>query len=181
MLYEVPMPKIIENVRESLIAEAKKQVLENGFTSLSIRSVAKACDIASGTVYNYFDSKETLVASFMAEDWQNAVNAMKNRCQHETDAISVLRIIHEELESFISDRQSLFNDPQAGAIFNVSGKKYHNMLISQLLEIAGTVCTSAAKTKDAPVAEFAVETLLLWTIQGRSFSDYILIISSLFQ
>lgn len=175
------MPKIIENVRESLIAEARKQVLESGYSTLSIRAVAKACGIATGTVYNYFESKEVLVASFMAEDWQEAVNTMKNHCRNETNAINVLSTIHEELVAFISAKQPLFNDPQAGAIFNTSGRKFHGMLISQLMEIAGPVCSAAAKNKEAPVAEFALETLLLWTLQGKSFSDYISIISGLFQ
>lgn len=175
------MPKIIENVRESLIAEAKKQVLANGFGALSIRSVAKACGIATGTVYNYFESKEMLVASFMAEDWLTTVKKMKSRCHNETDAVTVLRIIHEELNVYIAAKQSLFNDPQAGATFNVSGKKWHGMLIGQLMEIAGPACSAAAKNKEAPITEFVVETLLLWTLQGKSFSDYISIISSLFQ
>lgn len=175
------MPKIIENVRESLIAEAKKQVLQNGFSALSIRSVAKACGIATGTVYNYFESKEMLVASFMAEDWLTAVQTMKSRCQGDSDAVSVLETIHDGLSSYISEHQPLFSDPQAVTIFNASGKERHGMLISQLMEIAGTACTSAAKNKEAPVAEFAIETLLLWTIQGKSFSDYISIISGLFQ
>lgn len=175
------MPKIIENVRESLIAEAKKQVTEKGFSAFSIRSVAKACGIATGTVYNYFDSKEMLVASFMAADWMAVINTMKSRCQKKSDVLSVLTIIHEELTAYISANQSLFNDPQAGAAFNASGKERHGLLISQLMEIAEPACSAAAKNKEAPVAEFAVETVLLWTLQRKPFSDYISIISGLFQ
>ena len=66
------MPKIIENIREKLLEEAKRQVSESGYSSMTIRSVATACGVGTGTVYNYFPSKDMLVASFMLEDWMIA-------------------------------------------------------------------------------------------------------------
>ena len=46
------MPKIIENVREQLLTEAKRQIAENGYSATTIRSVAGACGLGIGTVYN---------------------------------------------------------------------------------------------------------------------------------
>ena len=57
------MPKIIPGLRERLIKEAEQQLVTGGYTALTIRSVAKACHVAVGTVYNYFPSKEEFVAS----------------------------------------------------------------------------------------------------------------------
>ncbi len=48
------MPKIIENLRERLLAEAKRQVMESGYANTTVRSIAKACGVGTGTVYNYF-------------------------------------------------------------------------------------------------------------------------------
>ena len=67
------MPKIIENLREQLLAEAKKQTSEQGYAKTTIRSVAGACGVGIGTVYNYFESKDVLIASFMVEDWQRGI------------------------------------------------------------------------------------------------------------
>ena len=64
------MPKIIENIRQNLLEEARRQVLQEGYSALTVRSVAAACGISVGTVYNYFPSKDMLIASFMLEDWQ---------------------------------------------------------------------------------------------------------------
>ena len=50
------MPKIIANVREQIIEVAKRQIEELGYENTTIRSVAKGCGIAVGTVYNYFSS-----------------------------------------------------------------------------------------------------------------------------
>ena len=52
------MPKIIENIREKLLEEAKRQVMEQGYSAMTIRSVASACGVGVGTVYNYFSSKD---------------------------------------------------------------------------------------------------------------------------
>ena len=67
------MPKIIENIREKLLEEAKRQVMEQGYSAMTIRSVASACGVGVGTVYNYFSSKDMLVASFMLEDWMKCL------------------------------------------------------------------------------------------------------------
>ena len=70
------MPKIIENLRDQLLQEARKQIAERGYTGTTIRSVAGACGVGVGTVYNYFSSKEMLIAAFMMEDWQKQLDAM---------------------------------------------------------------------------------------------------------
>jgi len=70
------MPKIIENLKERLIDEARRQVEEDGYAAMTIRSVAKGCGVGIGTVYNYFPSKDTLVATFMLEDWQMCIRTI---------------------------------------------------------------------------------------------------------
>ena len=72
------MPKIIENVREQLLCEAKRQIEKNGYAKTTVRSVALSCGIGVGTVYNYFKSKDMLIASFMAEDWLSCLEKMKH-------------------------------------------------------------------------------------------------------
>ena len=48
------MPKIIEGVRARLLNEAKRQIATLGYARTTIRSVATACGLGVGTVYNYF-------------------------------------------------------------------------------------------------------------------------------
>ena len=61
------MPKIIQNLENRLIAEAKLQVQTLGYGAVTIRSIAKSCGVGVGTVYNYFPSKEALVATYLLE------------------------------------------------------------------------------------------------------------------
>ena len=71
------MPKIIENLETKLIEEAKKQIEEAGYGAMTIRSVAKACGVGVGTVYNYFPSKEALIAKHLLDDWKQCVAAIQ--------------------------------------------------------------------------------------------------------
>ena len=64
------MPKIIENLENRLVEEARRQAWEGGYSAVTIRSVAAACGVGVGTVYNYFPSKEYLAAGVMLEDWK---------------------------------------------------------------------------------------------------------------
>jgi len=64
------MPKVIENLKETIILEAKNILLTQGFKDLSIREIAKICNIGTGTFYNYFSTKDNLVAEIFREDWR---------------------------------------------------------------------------------------------------------------
>ena len=65
------MPRIIENLESKLIAEAHRQVEQSGYGAFTIRSVATACGVDIGTVYNYFPSKDDLLAAHLPDDWQH--------------------------------------------------------------------------------------------------------------
>ena len=106
------MPKIIENVREQLLAEAKKQVFEHGYADTTIRSVARACGLGVGTVYNYFSSKEMLIATFVYEDWKG----------------------------YLSNMQLLFSDADAVKLVAVGSSGRHKMLREQIAGVILPIC-----------------------------------------
>ena len=81
------MPKIIPNIREQLLREAKRQLMEQGYGKTTIRSVANACNLGTGTVYNYFKSKDMLVATFMAEDWKACLAHAKNQTSNNPEIV----------------------------------------------------------------------------------------------
>ena len=114
------MPKIIENVREQLLKEAKKQVLENGYANTTVRSVAKASGLGVGTVYNYFKSKEDLIFAFMHEAWLESLSNMR-RCAETTDSPEVLlRCVHGEIQKYVDDHKRLLTDKNAEKVFSLN-------------------------------------------------------------
>ena len=112
------MPKIIENLPQRLLEEARRQVEESGFSAMTIRTVAKGCGVGIGTVYNYYSSKEALVASFMLSDWNNCIAAIQS-CADEADTVEpVLKAIHSSLRLFLQQFAPIFRDANAAASYN---------------------------------------------------------------
>ena len=99
------MPKHIENIREDLLSEARRQMLDGGYDSVTIRSVDSSCDIAVGTVYNYFESKEYLVACVMLEDWNDMILATGEKIRGKSPSEGI-----RKLYKMISDFSKRYGD-----------------------------------------------------------------------
>ena len=168
------MPKIIENLEARLIEEAKKQIEESGYGNLTIRSVAKACGVGVGTVYNYFSSKEELVATHLLEDWNQCIAAIREEGSRSGEAQPVALCMHEQLVSFSRRHMAIFRDEEAAANFAGSFSRYHGLLRSQLAQPLEKFCG------DAFTAEFVAEALLTWTMAGKSFDEIYGILEKLF-
>lgn len=163
------MPKIIENVREQLLNEAKKQITENGYAQTTIRSVAKACGFGIGTVYNYFPSKDMLVASFMAEDWKQC---MKDIEDHMSDSPeSILRSIYCSLYDFMQKYHRLFSDSDAVKIYTDVFSVRHKQLREQLAIYVRPICRNISVRDKEFFAEWIAESLLTWTVAGKDFDE----------
>lgn len=158
------MPKIIENLREQLLAETKKQIEERGYANTTIRSVARACGVGVGTVYNYFESKEMLVASFVFESWKTYLDAMA--ALSTDDPRGLLGGIYDLLKHFASENESLFSDPDAAKQMSSGPSSRHKMLRSQIAAYVLPICGG-----DAPLftSEFIAEALITWSMENADF------------
>lgn len=172
------MPKILENVRERILSEAKKQVTEKGYTKMTIRSVAKACGLGVGTVYNYFPSKDVLIASFMLEDWQKMLSEIREN--PEGTPKEVLNKVYTELQSFSTTYRGVFRDSAAIKVFAVASGEWHPQLLEQLASVLQPVCEKNGKTQDAFFSKFVAEALLTWTVKGTSFTELYEVLCFLF-
>ena len=168
------MPKIIENLENRLMEEARRQIEEAGYCSMTIRSVAKSCGVGVGTVYNYFSSKDELLAEYMLRDWKTCVSAISTVSTCSDAPLSVARCIHDQLCRFAQRHQAVFRDEAAGAVFAGSFSRYHAMLRSQIAAPLVKFCKSDF------AAEFIAEALLTWTTAGKSFDDLYPMIEPLF-
>lgn len=57
--------------RMEILKISRDIVREHGFNSINIRTVAKACNVSVGSIYNYFDSKSELVNAVVENVWSD--------------------------------------------------------------------------------------------------------------
>lgn len=159
------MPKIIENLEFRLIEEAKRQIEESGYGAMTIRSVAKGCGVGVGTVYNYFPSKDDLLATYMLSDWNQCIAAINAVSTYSDSPKPVIRCIHDQLLQYAGRHQAIFRDEAAAASFAGSFSRYHGLLRSQLAQPLRKFCSSDF------ASEFVAEALLTWTMAEKSFDE----------
>ena len=159
------MPTIIENLESKLIEEARKQIQLSGYGALTMRDLAKACGVGVGTVYNYFSSKEELVAAYLLRDWMQCVRAIEAVSAQADSPRPVALSIYEQLLSFARRHSAIFRDASATAGFSGAFGSYHGLLRSQLAQpLRKFVGTDFA-------AQFLAEALLTWTMAGKEFDE----------
>ena len=52
------MPKLLPNLRQTLIEKAIELSRTGGLSGLKLRDLARECNIALGTLYNYYPTKD---------------------------------------------------------------------------------------------------------------------------
>ena len=169
------MPKIIPGLRDRLVEEAERQLVTGGYTALTIRSVAKACHVAVGTVYNYFSSKEEFVASALLMQWQQVLQSLNAAAESAQNVDVLLRCIYDQLCTFIDQYKVLFHDEAAIAVFSASEGCYHDLLRRQLAQPLRPFCTSDFE------AEFVAEAVLTWTVEGDGFEAIYQVVRKIFK
>ncbi len=70
------MPKVLPHVRDDICRTARQMLAEENYADFSIRNVAVRCGIGMGTIYNYFASKEDIVADILLADWDVILRRM---------------------------------------------------------------------------------------------------------
>ena len=168
------MPKIIENLESRLIDAAGEQLSNAGYSAFTVRSVAKAVGVGVGTVYNYFPSKDALVAGYLLRDWSACLSSVEELSLRSDSPEAVVQCIHDQLCQFSRRHMDLFQDREAAAAYAGSFSRYHSLLRSQIATPLRKFCENDFS------AEFIAEALLTWTMAGKSCSDIYGMIRKLF-
>ena len=60
---------IVVTSEDKILENSRKLIQQQGWAAVNIRSVAAACGVSVGSIYNYFDSKEALVGATVESVW----------------------------------------------------------------------------------------------------------------
>ena len=165
------MPKIIPDIEQKLLAETKKQVSEKGYAGTTIRSVAEKCGLGTGTVYNYFKSKNVLIEAFVVNDWNKCLEDMSKGIQITSDSREGLECVYNCLKEFSNTNHRLFNDSEAAKVFMGTFALKHQTFRHQLGKIIFPLCQNSRAENKEYLADCIADAILKLTVSGDSFED----------
>lgn len=55
--------------KEEILKTSRELIQQHGWSAVNIRSVAAACGVSVGSIYNYYDSKAALVRATVESVW----------------------------------------------------------------------------------------------------------------
>ena len=89
------MNKIVTS-KEEILQTSRKLIQQHGWSAVSIRSVAAACGVSVGSIYNYFDSKTDLVGATIESVWQEIFHKPEDKTIFQ-NAESNIKWIYERM------------------------------------------------------------------------------------
>src|SRR5215471_13703941 len=91
--------------RELILRAATRVFARNGYFNSKVADIARAADVADGTVYLYFKSKEEILHSIFDQNIADAIDAARHLIQNVRDPREKLRRIASlHLERLGADR-----------------------------------------------------------------------------
>ena len=156
------MSKQIPNARETIFAVSRKHLFEKGYMGLTLRQVAAQSDIAVGTIYNYFQSKDMLVASIMAEDWHVSLKDMKKNCETAITVEQGIRAIYDAIRDYVKKYEPIWCEYKG---MPGGFGQYKALLRSQLSKLLAELLEHLDHKEDAELCPLLAETILACAMQ----------------
>lgn len=162
------MPKLIEDLRRRLLQTAKAQLLTSGYNALTMRGVAAACGVAVGTLYNYFPSKDALVAGTMLDDWLATLHTMEEGLAAAQSPMDALRRVYGGIAAY----RELYSP--AWQEYSGSGDRgflqaRHRQLLEQLAALLRPALERLAPEMPGSFCPYIAQLLLDEAVYGSSF------------
>jgi TetR/AcrR family transcriptional regulator, cholesterol catabolism regulator len=94
--------------KEVILRAAAKVFAQNGFSVATVRDVADEADMLSGSLYYYFDSKESIVEQVLVEYFDTQIRANERALEEADGPVDRLeRLVAEALRSTVTHREHL--------------------------------------------------------------------------
>lgn len=83
--------------KEKILKTSRELIQRQGWSAINIRSVAAACGVSVGSIYNYFDSKTALVSAAVESVWCEIFRRPENETVFQ-DTLSCVIWLYERIE-----------------------------------------------------------------------------------
>jgi TetR/AcrR family fatty acid metabolism transcriptional regulator len=130
------------NKREAILRAATRVFARNGYFSSKVADIARAADVADGTVYLYFKSKEEILHSIFDQNMAEAIEAGRKLIEKSRDPSEKLRriaVLHLERLGADRDLAVVFQVELRGSTkfmqeFSAAGFAEYLKLLCQIFE-----------------------------------------------
>lgn len=162
------MPKIIPNLRESILNSTRRHLTESGPGGLTIAAVAADCGVAIGTIYNYYESKEMLIVSVIADDWTKVLTDIHALCDSAPAVFEGLSAIQSHLYTFFCSYVEVFQ-PESSPSPRFAFPKLHLALRDQIASCVALLRSRFSGDEDSLLDSFIADSLIAWATEESGF------------
>lgn len=147
------MSRLIENPKQLILEKSKEILVNEGYTKLSMRNVAKACGIALGTIYNYYPTKKDLVIAMMEGYWEEYFHLLDEVVNSDKDFYVKLSEIFTDLNYFTKKFKQMWLRPEFYATpdFVETGVEREYVYFDELIKKLEALLLDEASKKDSPI------------------------------
>lgn len=145
--------------KENILQISRKLIQQNGWAGVNIRSVAAACGVSVGCIYNYFESKTDLLSSTVESIWNDIFHHPEDEAVFQ-DTLSCVRWMYKQLEYGCQRYPGFFTHHALGFVQQdtADGKQQMQRAWQHILDALCTVLRNDARIRaDAFTEEFTVE------------------------
>lgn len=145
--------------KENILQISRKLIQQNGWAGVNIRSVAAACGVSVGCIYNYFESKTDLLSATVESIWNDIFHHPEDKAVFQ-DTLSCVRWMYKQLEYGCQRYPGFFTHHALGFVQQdtADGKQQMQRAWQHILDALCTVLRNDTRIRaDAFTEEFTVE------------------------
>ena len=145
--------------KEDILQISRKLIQQNGWAGVNIRSVAAACGVSVGCIYNYFESKTDLLSATVESIWSDIFHHPEDEAVFQ-DTLSCVRWMYKQLEYGCQRYPGFFTHHALGFVQQdtADGKQQMQRAWQHILDALCTVLRNDTRIRDdAFTEEFTVE------------------------
>lgn len=147
--------------KEEILEACKAIVAEKGLSALNMRAVARRCNIALGSVYNYFRSKDDLVIAAVESVW-NSIFDSESTYRHGISFTEYIEAVFKKIRKGMVRYPDFFTAHSlgfAGKSKNAARNKMHDYFSLLKKEMLNILQTDTAIKKNIFSEEFGEDDL----------------------
>lgn len=180
------MSRIIVNPSELILNTAKEILYNDGYNKLSMRNVARSCNIGLGTIYNYYPTKKSLVIEMMTCYWSDFIIKTQTIVKSDNEFYHKLKKIFDDLSFFIKTFKEIWLKPElyANPDYVKSGVEKEDIYIEKLVLLIEDILIKENKIKGSitsyELAKFIVlNYITIVQMPTFKYSDFEIILKQL--